>query len=185
LKLRKSNHLINKEWFSKSQIRNQVQICRREEFECLPSHQDDHYCKLNVAISAIIIDHCAKSRSELSLIYARHFRFGESCATRFVSRLKRDATGNLPLSGTVCWLKVDVLRPFFCKSELSISYTLKSNHNFRQFSFIPTSQKKSCGNCYDCETYNNNFYYNYCKTCQNENSQNRRSMTFCYVCFTK
>ena len=32
-KSRKSNHLINKEWFSKSQIRIRAQICQREEFE--------------------------------------------------------------------------------------------------------------------------------------------------------
>ena len=71
----------------------------------LLSHQDDDYCKLNVAISAIIVDHCTKSRSELSLIYARHFPFGESCATQIASRFRRDATGNLHLSGTVIVVK--------------------------------------------------------------------------------
>jgi len=89
----------------------------------LLSHQGDDYCKLNIAISAIIVDHCAKSRSELSLIYARHFRFGESCATRI-------ATGNLPLCGTVL--------PYHCFSGIvnalrRISETM--NHAYCSFSF--------------------------------------------------
>ena len=36
-----------------------------------------------------------------SIIYAKNFRLDDSRATRFSSRRKRDATGNLLLSGTV------------------------------------------------------------------------------------